>query len=410
MKKISKLTLNDFLSTSAIQAFDVFTIWYIAQVTKDQQLIALFGSVGIINIVLSPIGGIFSDTYSKTKIIQITSYLKSFLFGILVVYLLFIKQDINFNIIVVSAILSILNAFYTPAIESIIPQISSTENDLFKNNTYISMAGQLASIAGAGIGSLLIMIFYPIFSYLIVLAITVISAIFVISFKPLKHDNVYSKQSLIKLFKSEHILQNLKDVWKIDIVKILFPYACIINLSYWLYYYLMPIYLSEEFPKFKFAYSLQEFVIAFAAFACGLYLTKFSDYIVKHSKIYVFYLFAQSIGIVVMPLLFIIINNEISKLVILIVAWLLYGVFNFLSSLIFVTKIQQLVDSTKLGTTFGIIFSVFGALSPISAGLSALIKAPNSVIVFLIGSIMLVTVLVMSFDKRIYKILNTAEY
>lgn len=399
MRKIYKLTLNDFISTVAIQAFDVYTIWYIAQVTQDQHLIALFGSVGIFNIILSPIGGAYSDSYSKARIIQITSYLKTCLFGLLLVYLLINNQKVNYSIIVVSAILSIVNAFYTPAIESIVPEISTDENDLFKNNTFISMAGQIASLAGAGIGSLLIIIFYPTLSYLAVFGITLISSIFVIKLGATKTES-HQKQT-VKLLAFKHIFKGFKVIWSIDIIKILFPYACLMNLSYWLYYYLMPIYLSKEFPTFKFAYSLQEFTIALAAFICGVYLTKFSDYIVKYSKLYVPFLLAQSIGIVLMPLLFMITNNEVVKLVILLGAWLLYGVFNFLSSLIFVTKIQQLVDGSKLGTTFGIIFSIFGALSPISAGLSGLIKEINSIAVFLVGSIMILTVGVMLFDKRI---------
>lgn len=407
MKKIWKLVFNDFLSTTAVQAFDIYTIWYIAHITKNQHLIAIFGSVGIFNILLSPIGGFFSDNYSKEQIIKIISYLRSILFiGLFMV--ITVSKDISHNVIIISGLLSILNAFYTPATESIIPEFSDGENELYTNNTYLNMAGQLASIAGAGIGSLLILVLTPSIVYLIIAFLIILSSLFVIKFfnKDSKSQLHYLKiNKFLKKESRQQVWINLKAIWKFPIIKTIFPYACVINLSYWLYYYLMPIYLGQEFKKIKFAYSLQELTIAIAAFTCGIFLNKFTTYFIKKAKFYVYYLIAQSIGIVVMPLIFSVLKNELTKLIVLIGAWFLYGIFNFISSLIFVTKIQQLVDASTLGTTFGIIFSIFGALSPIAAGISGLISHINSINVFFIGSIMLLVSMIMIFDKRIIQIL-----
>ncbi|UQS83669.1 MFS transporter [Bombilactobacillus thymidiniphilus] len=199
---------------------------------------------------------------------------------------------------------------------------------------------------------------------------------------------------------------NIQKVFKFPIVKILFPYACLLNLSFWLFYYLMPMYLNKQFKHYTFAYSLQELMIAIAAFICGLIMTKFSDYFLQHAYWYTIYLVLQAVGIVFMSLLFMIITNEFIKLMILIIAWLFYGIFNFLSSLIFITKVQQQVDNRHLGITFGIIFSIFSALGPISAALSGFIKQPNSQTVFGIGSLMLIVALVMLFDKRVAKLIS----
>lgn len=408
MKKIWKLVFNDFLSTTAIQAFNIYTIWYIAHITRNQHLIAIFGGVGIFNILLSPIGGLFSDNYSKEQIIKIISYLRSILFMSLFVVIL-ISKDVNHSTIVMSGLLSILNAFYTPATESIIPELSNNEDELFTNNTYLNMAGQLAAIVGAGIGSLLIFVLTPSIVYLIITFLIIISSLFIIKFFKKDSKNHLHHLKINNFFEKEirqQLWMNLKTIWKFPIIKIIFPYACLINLSYWLYYYLMPIYLGQEFKKIKFAYSLQELTIAIAAFICGILLSKFSNYFMKKAKFYVYYLIAQSIGIVVMPLIFIILKNEIMKLVILISAWFIYGIFNFISSLIFITKVQQLIDAATLGTTFGIIFSILGALSPIAAGISGLITHINSIIVFLIGSVMLLVSLVMIFDKRVVQALK----
>lgn len=411
MNKIWKLVLNDFLSTTAIQAFDIYTIWYIAHITGNQHLIALFGSVGIFDILLSPIGGIFSDNYSKEQIIKVISYIRSGLFVCLFIIVLATK-NVDFNVILISGLLSILSAFYTPATESIIPELSIDENELFVNNTYLNLAGQLAAVVGAGIGSLLILIFKPSIVYLIIAFLVLLSSLFVVKFfeKGIQGKiNSFSIRDLLKKESRQKISFNLKSIRKFPVIKVLFPYACVINLSYWMFYYLMPIYLGQEFKKIKFAYSIQELTIAIAALICGILLSKFSDYFIKKAKLYTSYLIAQSVGIVMMPLIFIFLENEFEKLIILISAWLIYGIFNFLSSLILITKIQQLVDRAKLGTTLGIVFSVFGALNPIAAGLSGLIHHINSITVFAVGSIMLFVSIIMLFDKRINQVLSIAN-
>lgn len=411
MNKIWKLVLNDFLSTTAIQAFDIYTIWYIAHITGNQHLIALFGSVGIFDILLSPIGGIFSDNYSKEQIIKVISYIRSVLFvGLFIIVLA--TKNVDFNVILISGLLSILSAFYTPATESIIPELSIDENELFVNNTYLNLAGQLAAVAGAGIGSLLILIFKPSIVYLIIAFLVLLSSLFVVKFfeKSVQGKiNSFSIRDLLKKESRQKISFNLKSIWKFPVIKVLFPYACVINLSYWMFYYLMPIYLGQEFKEIKFAYSIQELTIAIAALICGILLSKFSDYFIKKAKLYTSYLIAQSVGIVMMPLIFIFLENEFEKLIILISAWLIYGIFNFLSSLILITKIQQLVDRAKLGTTLGIVFSAFGALNPIAAGLSGLIHHINSITVFAVGSIMLFVSVIMLFDKRINQVLSIAN-
>lgn len=408
MKTIWKLVFNDFLSTTAIQAFDIYTIWYIAHVTQNQHLIAIFGGVGILNILLTPIGGFFADNYSKQQIIKMVSYLKSILFIGLFVIVTFTK-DVNGNVILMSGLLSVLSAFYTPATESIIPEISDGEDELFTNNTYLNLAGQLAAIVGAGIGSLLIITFTPSIVYLIIAFLVILSSLFVIKFLGKSSLSNSANFEIKKFFRKENCQQiwvNLKSVWKFPIIKVIFPYACLINLSFWVYYYLMPVYLGHEFKQIKFAYSLQELTIAVAGLVCGILLSRFTDYFIKKAKFYVYYLIAQSVGIVTMPLIFTLLHNEVGKLIVLIMAWFIYGIFNFISSLIFVTKIQQLVDTAMLGTTLGIIFSIFGALGPISAGVSGLISRINSVTVLLIGSMMLLVSIGMAFDKRIPYVLK----
>ncbi|UQS83670.1 MFS transporter [Bombilactobacillus thymidiniphilus] len=182
MKKIWQLVFNDFLSNVAIQSFDVYTIWYIAQITKDQRLVALFGSVGIINVLLSPIGGVFADNYPRDKIIKVTSVIRSFGFLVFLIFVL-VLHDIRYLVVSLSFLLSLLGAFYTPAIQAIVPNISQTDDELFSNNTYVSTANQLASITGAGVGGILIMIVRPRLVYLMITILIIMATLFIIFLK-----------------------------------------------------------------------------------------------------------------------------------------------------------------------------------------------------------------------------------
>lgn len=408
LKKIWKLVLNDFLSSTAVQAFDIYTVWYIAHTTQNQHLIALFGSLGILNIIISPVGGILADNYPRNRIIKRVSYLRSLLFvGLFIT--VFLVHQIELSVLVVSGVLSILSAFYTPACETLVPTISNGEQELFKNNTYVNLASQLSSIAGAGVGSVLIMFYIPSTAYFSITVLLILSSLFVIKFLGKTNSNGTSQTVFHQIFNKEsyhQTLQNWIAILKMPFIKIIFLYACFINLGFWMTYYLMPVYLNHVFKRFTFAYPLQELTIAISALICGTVLSRFSDFFIKRAKFYVLFLIAQSLGIVLMPILFSFFQSEIIKLFILILVWSVYGVFNFLTGLIFVTKVQQLINSDMLGTTFGIIYSVFGALDPISAGLSGLIKHVNSISLLAVTSIMLFVSLAMLFDKRVNNALD----
>lgn len=403
LKKIWKLVLNDFLSSTAIQAFDIYTVWYIAHTTQNQHLIALFGSLGILNIIISPVGGILADNYPRNQIIKRVSYLRSLLFiGLFII--VFLVHQIELSVLIVSGVLSILSAFYTPACETLVPDVSNGEQELFKNNTYVNLASQLSSIAGAGVGSVLIMSCIPSTAYFSITVLLILSSLFVIKFLDKTNSNNTSRIVFHQVFNKDsyhQTLQNWMTILKMPFIKVIFPYACFVNLGFWMTYYLMPVYLNHVFKRFTFAYPLQELTIAISALICGTILSRFSDFFIKRAKFYVLFLIAQSSGIVLMPILFSLFQSEIIKLFILILVWSVYGVFNFLTGLIFVTKVQQLINSDTLGTTFGIIYSVFGALDPISAGLSGLIKHVNSISLLAVASVMLIVSFVMLFDKRV---------
>ncbi|WP_054690172.1 hypothetical protein [Fructilactobacillus florum] len=82
MKTIWKLAINDFVAATASMAFSVYTIWYLGAVLHDQKMVAVFGSLSIINILLTPLGGRFADQVAKITIIKYASMLRCLLFAL----------------------------------------------------------------------------------------------------------------------------------------------------------------------------------------------------------------------------------------------------------------------------------------------------------------------------------------
>lgn len=52
MTHFKRIVMNDLLSNVALSAFNIYTIWYLANVVHSQSAVALFGCAGFVEIVL----------------------------------------------------------------------------------------------------------------------------------------------------------------------------------------------------------------------------------------------------------------------------------------------------------------------------------------------------------------------
>ena len=57
MTHFKRIVINDLLSNVALSAFNIYTIWYLANVVHSQSAVALFGCAGFVEIVLASFGG-----------------------------------------------------------------------------------------------------------------------------------------------------------------------------------------------------------------------------------------------------------------------------------------------------------------------------------------------------------------
>lgn len=102
-------------------------------------------------ILISPLGGMIADRFSRRHIMLLLDFLTS----ILILGYSFFVQDSGIVIIgIVMVLLSLIQSFYQPAVQSSIPLLTCEEN-LMKANGIVVQVNALANLLGPILGSLL---------------------------------------------------------------------------------------------------------------------------------------------------------------------------------------------------------------------------------------------------------------
>ncbi len=117
---------------------------------------AVFGSIMAISMIpmalLSPIGGIIADRAGRRNIMVILDFITS---GIVIIFgLIFVPDHAVVLIGVMMVLLSIIQSFYSPSVQSSIPMLSSPEN-LMKSNAVVNQVQSLSSLLGPVFGGML---------------------------------------------------------------------------------------------------------------------------------------------------------------------------------------------------------------------------------------------------------------
>ena len=117
---------------------------------------AVFGSIMAISMspmaLLSPIGGIIADRVNRRNIMVILDFITS---GIVIIFGLIFVPDHAVGLIgVMMVLLSIIQSFYSPSVQSSIPMLSSPEN-LMKSNAVVNQVQSLSSLLGPVFGGML---------------------------------------------------------------------------------------------------------------------------------------------------------------------------------------------------------------------------------------------------------------
>ncbi|USS92826.1 MFS transporter [Fructilactobacillus ixorae] len=403
MKPIKQVALNDLASSIATQAFSIYTFWYIASHLHNQGLISLLGGLELLTVLLAPVGGVVADTWSRVKIMQIITVMRTGLLCAFVI-LLVVTRQLNYLLIATGTGLSILAAFYGPAVEAIIPDYATSEDELVQNNTIVNVANQIATIAASVVAGLFTFLPSNLIAYSLLLLLLAMATISILRLQAHSHRQPVTNPW--KNFQLAKLVSEFRTIGKIPVIKVLLPYAIILNLSFWSFWFLTPLYLTTYLHRFRIAFSLQELLIGVAAISCGIVVGKYTGWLSKLIIYYPVFLLFQGSGFVIFLLVMQVRLTLVMQIVSFCVAWLLYGVFNFLTGLMFVTAVQRKLQPDQMGKTLGTIFSIFGILAPLASLITGVIKQPTTPLMLLLVCPMLLVPLLMLFDPRVNRALR----
>ena len=378
--------MNDLLSNVALSAFNIYTIWYLANVVHSQSAVALFGCAGFVEIVLASFGGRMSDRFPRINLIRIGSVARMIALLVLIVMQ---KMSVSFTAVsvAVGCVLSFVTSFYLPAIETIAPAFSEDDDELIRNNASLNMVQQLATILGSALSGVLVLLKSVLVSYGIILVIMVASCVMMLR---IPSDSVSREETET----DESMLDSLRQVVHLEVIRVLLPYATMINVSFWLYWYLTPMYLARRLPDFKAAYSIQEMTIGITAGVSGFLFSHVVRDASRHLHGYAQWLVLQGVGAVFL-------TNQKVLLALLVVSWIVYGIANYMTGTIFVTIVQKKTADKMLGVTYGVVFSLFGAIAPLSSVFSPAFSSIGPVGLLLLTLPMIVLPAVMMVDRRV---------
>lgn len=294
MTHFKRIVMNDLLSNVALSAFNIYTIWYLANVVHSQSAVALFGCAGFVEIVLASFGGRMSDRFPRINLIRIGSVARMVALAFLIVMH---KMSVSFTAVsvAVGCVLSFVTSFYLPAIETIAPAFSEDDDELIRNNASLNMVQQLATILGSALSGVLVLLKSALVSYGIILVIMVASCVMMLR---IPSDSVSREETET----DESMLDSLRQVVHLEVIRVLLPYATLINVSFWLYWYLTPMYLARRLPDFKAAYSIQEMTIGITAGVSGFLFSHVVRDASRHLHGYAQWLVLQGVGIALFPL------------------------------------------------------------------------------------------------------------
>lgn len=131
-KNFTLLFMGNLVSEMGNVLFSFVAGLYVQDITDGSPIIfALFMALnGFVRILFSPIAGVLVDRWKKVRIIYLTDYFRGLMFiGIAVLFFSDIAVNTQIIILLIVTIVSgIINAFFTPAVASGIPEIVGLDN------------------------------------------------------------------------------------------------------------------------------------------------------------------------------------------------------------------------------------------------------------------------------------------
>ena len=149
------LWLGQFISKAGNAVYDIAAMWYVLQKTGSTTRMGITLVCSFLPaIVVSPAAGLIADRFDRKKIIIIADFTQGLIMGVMTL-LMYLNLLTISQMYLLSALMSITGAFFSPAISSSIPAIVKEEN-LINANNLSKFTENVCSIFGTMLGGIMV--------------------------------------------------------------------------------------------------------------------------------------------------------------------------------------------------------------------------------------------------------------
>lgn len=361
-----------FVSSIGDVLFNFAIGLYILHLTHSAFQLSFYGMIGAVTwLVLTPIGGVFTDRWNRVKIIYVTEMIRgiSVVSCGIVMMMVNDKQIILYILYFTTFIIAVNGSLFSPASQALVPTLVG-KNDLLKANSLMSLTYSMKDVFGILLAGLMYALLGPVVLVLIngvSYLLSCIAALFI---------NV--KEERFVGNKKNHIFIDLKDAFRYilkenkQIIWLLLM-VNVVNLSSGPIQSVLLPYLMKEFIKAPEMHLSYLYSAVALGGVCGTLIVsklKISNYPVKMMKgsfIILFLAIASQLGF------FILFSNRFITypiyLSLLIVVFFISGIINLCIMIPVLTFVQKVVRQEY----YGRVMALFSTLSAITVPFSMMI-------------------------------------
>lgn len=378
--KTKRIIASDILTTMMSSAFTIYIYWFAYQYCSSQIIISIIGFGQLSGVFLSSLGGGISDSMNKLFFIKSLNFFKV---GLLFMVLA-LEKIVNLEVLLPLFMFAstVIGGLLSPTLESLVPFLASSDEELFRINSVVSSSTQVASIMAIVLSAVYISFLSFTTIVFVTFLITAISAILLVGL------------AVETPLQSTSVLNNMKQgtsyIFKTPYIRNLIPVALVMNFSFWSIFLLLPKIANDSFSFLKTSYSGMELSFALGGVLGGIIFAKYFYDVKDKYHLFKRTLFTQSYVLLLLGLVLLIPNSVLAYAGMLL-CWCLYALINTIFSILYFGKIQLKVPREMIGSVFGAILTLFSLVNPLAAIMSgflvSLFKIP--LLIVLLSSLML---------------------
>ncbi|CAJ2235108.1 MFS transporter [Companilactobacillus paralimentarius] len=362
MKKIKLIIFSDFISSFSVSAFITYAYWFLYKATKDQSIVSTIGTITMLAVLGSMMGGSIVDQSSKLVLLRIIAFIR--IITLIIALTILAIGGSNIYIVIAIVILNAcLNTVYMPLTESIAPTFIQKDEDIVSANSWVSLASQVSSIVSSGFSVIMVMMKDPKYSLIFVMISVIISFVSLSRIKADDKPQIHSDTSSFQL--RSKIKEGISLIYKNHLVSIMIPIALVTNFCYWTIWLLMPKFSVDIYGKYSFTYNFIDIGVTIGGILGTVVLTKLGKRI-GELHFYPVYLAGQALSLLLLGLLSLVPFVNIINVILVGVIWFLYGFFNSITAIIYFSAVQMSASKSDIGKTVGAVLTIFSVANPIA--------------------------------------------